>query len=263
MNIEFFEYEGYQIPHHLIYLTGGGTSTWDAISKGHMWQYSKYCPIEPSHSVLEIGCGTGRDAIQLTKHLSADGNYTGIDIIADSIAWCQNNISPLFPNFKFLHYDVQSQIHNITGTISTTEIIFPINDKVIDRIILQSVFTHMFEKEITHYLREFNRVLKDDGKICASFFLINDEVLSMAKKTGPTLESLELSFQIPYAPGCFINDAAYPEGAVAFTLDALERMMDESGLELDQPIHLGSWCGRKDKTDGQDMVILRKKIKAY
>ncbi len=258
MSLELFEYEGFKIPHDLIYLTGGGASTWDAISKGHMWQYSKYCPIEPAHSLLEVGCGVGRDAIQLTKCISNEGSYIGVDIIKPSIEWCQNNITRLFSNFTFLHYDVKSQIHNSNGTINTTDILFPIKDKSIDRIILQSVFTHMFEKEITHYLKEFERILKDDGKICASFFILDNEILEMAKGTVPTLELLELSFKIPYGDGCFINDVNYPEGAVGFTKEALERMLKSSCLKLDQPIHLGSWCGRKDKTDGQDMVILRK-----
>ncbi|MDB5278162.1 MAG: hypothetical protein JWR61_3117 [Ferruginibacter sp.] len=258
MDTDFFEYEGYKIPLNLVYLTGGGTSTWDAISKGHMWQYSKYAPIESDSTVLEIGCGTGRDAIQLTKHLTSKGAYIGVDIILESIEWCQKNISPTFPNFTFLHYDVKSQIHNSGGKIDTTDIILPIADKSVDRIILQSVFTHMFEMEITHYLKEFERVLKDEGRICTSFFIINEEVLEMAKTTAPTLESLELSFKVPYGKGCYINDAVYPEGAVGFTEEALERMMKSSKLMLDQPINFGSWCGRTDKTDGQDMVIFKK-----
>jgi SAM-dependent methyltransferase len=260
MDEELFEYEGYKIPHHLMYLTGGGGLTWDAIAKGHMWQYSKYCPIEANHSVVEIGCGVGRDAIQLTKHLSKRGSYFGVDIIEPSIEWCKNNISVKFPNFNFIHYDVKSQIHNSGGKINTTDITFPLKDKSVDRIILQSVFTHMFETEITHYLKEFHRIMKDNAKICASFFIINNEVLEMAKNTSPTLESLELSFKIPYENGCYINDANYPEGAVGFTDEALERMIRNSFLMLDQPVHYGSWCGRKDKTDGQDMVILKKQI---
>jgi SAM-dependent methyltransferase/ribosome-binding factor A len=255
----FFDYEGFKIPVNLINLTGGGVSTWDAISKGHMWQYSKYSPIEPDHSVLEIGCGTGRDAIQLTRLLSAAGSYFGVDIIKPSIAWCQKNISSRFPNFQFLHYDIRSQLHNSKGKIGVTDIQFPIQDKTIDRIILQSVFTHMFETEITHYLKEFHRVMKDDARICASFFIISPEALEMAKNTAPTAESLVLTFSFPHGEGCYINDANYPEGAVGFTEEALHRMMENSELELDQPIHLGTWCGRTDVTDGQDMVILRKK----
>ena len=258
MNENVFEYEGYAIPQELVYLTGGGVSTWDAISKGHMWQYAKYCPIEPNHSVLEVGCGVGRDAIQLTKHLSNEGVYVGIDIIEQSIKWCQNNISSRFSNFRFFHYAVNSQIHNSSGSINVTDITFPIKDNSVDRIILQSVFTHMFEKDIIHYLKEFHRILKESGKVCASFFIIYNEILEMAKRTNPTLERLELSFRFPYGDGCYINDETYPEGAVGFTKEALERMMTESHLMLDQPIHEGSWCGRPDKTDGQDMVILKK-----
>ncbi len=170
---KMFNCEGYQIPVELVNLTGGGTETWHVISVGHMDQYKKYCPIDPNHAVLEIGCGVGRDAIQLTKHLSKNGSYVGIDIIEPSIKWCQENITPRFPNFKFLFFDVQSQIHNAQGKIKTTDIKLPIEDASIDRIVLQSVFTHMFEEDIAHYLKEFKRVLRPGGKVYASFFIFD------------------------------------------------------------------------------------------
>src|SRR5216110_2652861 len=153
----------------------------------------------------------------MTKHLSTEGEYIGIDIIEPSIRWCQDNISSRFPNFHFYHYDVNSPIHNSSGSINVRDITFPIKNNSVDRIILQSVFTHMFEKDIIHYLKEFCRVLKDSGKVCASFFIIDNEILEMAKGTSPTLEGLELSFRFPYDDGCYINDKANPEGAVGFT----------------------------------------------
>ena len=75
---QVFEYRGYRIPVRLINLTGGGTDTWDVIARGHMEQYARYAPIDRDASVLEVGCGVGRDAIQLADHLSDRGRYAGI-----------------------------------------------------------------------------------------------------------------------------------------------------------------------------------------
>src|SRR5665811_201496 len=159
-----FEYNGFRIPIDLVNLTGGGVDTWEEISLGHQDQLEKYSPIDPDHHVLEVGCGVGRDAIQLTSHLSANGSYDGVDIIKPSIEWCQNNITSRFSNFRFHYLDIYSQIHNAGGHLKTTDVKLPVEDHSIDRIILHSVFTHMFEEDIVYYLHEFERILKPDGK---------------------------------------------------------------------------------------------------
>jgi SAM-dependent methyltransferase len=249
-----FEYQGFTIPVELVELTGGGTDTWDIISVGHMREYERYCPIEPGHHVLEVGCGVGRDAIQLTRLLTS-GSYTGIDIIKPSIEWCGANITPLYPNFRFHYLDIHSQIHNPTGTLDVQAVSLPVADASTDRIILQSVFTHMFEGDIVHYLREFRRVLRPGGKVFASFFILDDESLALARSTNRTGNDA-LRFEVPYGDGCLVNDANYPEGAVGYVPEAFERILKAGGFVLDQPVHPGFWCGRRGVEDGQDIAIL-------
>lgn len=247
-----FAYAGYTIPVDLVDLTGGGTDTWDAISKHHVEQYASYTPIEPHHNFLEVGCGVGRDAIQLTKILNKDGSYTGFDIIKPSIDWCSENITPKYPNFKFHYYDIYSQIHNGGGKITTTDIKLPADKKSIDRIALHSVFTHMFHDDIQHYLDEFRRVLRPDGLVLASFFVLDPETRELARSSQGTLK-----FEFPYGKDCWINDKQYPEGAIGYTPDAIQKMLRRAGLKLAQPIHRGFWSGRKGVTDGQDILILQ------
>jgi ubiquinone/menaquinone biosynthesis C-methylase UbiE len=249
---ELFEYRGYEIPVDLVNLTGGGTDTWDAISKGHMVEYERYCPIAPDHAVLEIGCGVGRDAIQLTTHLSSAGKYIGIDIIKPSIEWCQQNISTKYPNFAFHYLDIGSQIHNPAGTQAVTAVTLPVRTWSIDRIVLHSVFTHMFRDDIVHYLREFARVLRPGGRVMASVFVVDDESLELARATGQSL-----TFDFPYGDGCRINDERFPEGAIGYTVPALDAMLSAGGLELVGPIHRGFWCGRTGTDDGQDVLVLQ------
>jgi SAM-dependent methyltransferase len=252
---QLFEYKGYRIPVPLVDLTGGGTDTWDVIARGHMGQYASYAPIANDAFVLEVGCGVGRDAIQLTDHLSAAGSYVGIDIIRPSIEWCQANITPRHPNFTFHYLDIQSQIHNAGGSLDVRDVKLPVRSASADRIILQSVFTHMFFDDIVHYLKEFRRILKPGGKVVTSFFVIDDETRKLINVSERD-PAFSLKFAFPHGKGCFINDERYPEGAVAYTFPRLHQMLAKSGMTLDQPIHHGFWSGRQGVTDGQDMAVL-------
>jgi len=243
----------------LVRLTGGGPESFDVISRGHMDQLTKYAPVAPEHNVLEIGCGIGRDAIPLSEILKADSLYLGVDIIRESTEWCQKNIGGSHPNFHFAHFDVKDQLHNPSGTMATTDISFPLAAESINRIIGQSVFTHMFEEGITHYLREFHRVLDPAGLAMVSFFIVDDSKLAHVRSQEAAVDAAALRFPFEYAAGCYINDLQVPAGAVAYELGALQRMLDASGLELAQPVHYGFWSGlHPDTHDGQDMVILQK-----
>ncbi|WP_187294342.1 class I SAM-dependent methyltransferase [Methylobacterium sp. B1] len=74
-------------------MTGGGTDSFEAISDGHIYLLRELLRLDSKHNILEIGCGIGRDAIPLTKILSDQSKYLGIDIIERSINWCNENIS--------------------------------------------------------------------------------------------------------------------------------------------------------------------------
>ena len=157
------------------------------------------------------------------------------------------------PNFDFRYLDIQSQIHNPGGALHVRQVSIPVDSTSIDRIILQSVFTHMFEDDIVHYLGEFRRVLRPGGRVFASWFLLDDESLALAQ----SVPDGALTFRIAYGDGCLINDEAHPEGAVGFIPAAFDRILERGGFELDQPVHRGFWCGREGVTDGQDIAVLR------
>jgi len=249
---ESFAFEGFAIPHNLAILTGGGEETWAGISAAHLAAYARYCPLAAGHDVLEVGCGVGRDAIPLTRVLGPDGSYVGVDVSDPSIVWCQENITLRHPNFRFAHLNIRSEFYNPNGSLSGRDITLPVPTGSIDRIILQSVFTHMFEADITHFLSEFRRVLRDNGRVFASFFILGEESVRLAGATPDVL-----TFAHAHEDGCRINDPGSPEAAVAYTPAALRRMVRRTGLRLDQPVHLGSWCGRPGVADGQDIAILR------
>jgi SAM-dependent methyltransferase len=253
-----FSFEGYNIPVDLINLTGAGPETFGPIAAGHIQHLQQSIGLDPDHFILEIGCGVGRDAIQLTKILSPRGRYIGVDIIKRSIDWCASNISRRFPNFSFVHYDVKDQLHNPTGTMQTQKIRLPITDGSVDRIILWSVFTHMFRADILHYLIEFERVLRPDGLIFATCFIVNDAIIASAQKND--LTPYGLRFAHLAESGCYINDPAHPLGAVAYTEQALQETIAKAGL-LQKTMQRGNWSGHfPDLPAGaQDTMILSRK----
>ena len=256
---KMFHYDGYSIPEDLVVLTGGGTDDWDKISQAHVEMYRKYTPLNNDDIILEVGCGVGRDAIQLTKILSNKGRYIGFDIIKPSIEWCQKNIAPRYRNFSFYFYDINSQIHNSGGKLSTEDIILPAKDNSVDRIFLHSVFTHMFERDIVHYLKEFRRVLKPDGLVLTSFFVIDDLALKSLREGRSKGHRHPLSFKYQLSRDCYINDQRYPEGAVGYTPRKLKSMLRRSSLGLyDRSVHRGIWSGIQEASNGQDILILCK-----
>jgi len=131
----------------------------------------------------------------------------------------------------------------------------PIADGSVDRIVLASVFTHLFPSEVLHYMTEFHRVLKPSGLIFATFFLYSEEAIAAARVKGNT--PWKATFAHPLGDGAYANDPIYPRGAVAFTDSAMRRMIDASGLRLMRPYLKGWWSGLHEKPEtGQDTAIL-------
>jgi ubiquinone/menaquinone biosynthesis C-methylase UbiE len=250
-----YSFEGYEIPIDLIDLTGAGPESFNSITTHHLQCLKQTVGLNPDHFVLEIGCGIGRDAIQLTKILSLKGRYVGVDIVKRSIDWCMSNISSRFPNFSFLHYDVKDQLHNPGGTTATQAIRLPIPDESVDRIILWSVFTHMFRHDILHYLSEFKRLLAPGGSVFATCFVVDDAIIASAQKND--LTPYALRFEHLQEPGCYINSLEHPLGAVAYTEQALQEMITKAGLYR-RALERGNWSGHftGPAKDAQDVIIL-------
>lgn len=259
LKMSFARFKGYSIPEHLIALTGAGFETLDSIGKAHIATHAKHIGISPDMTFLEIGSGIGRDAFQLIDFLSPKGRYVGIDVQRESILWCQNNIGREHPNFEFHHFNAYHELHNPVALHKTTEFRLPMPDNSVDRIALGSVLTHIFEDEVVHYMREMARILKPDGLVYATFFLYRPEVV--AKSRAESLTPYNLRFEHAYGDGCYVNDATYPTGGVAYTDEAMQRMIGNSGLRLVRPYLKGGWSGyypAEEVEDGQDVAILGK-----
>jgi hypothetical protein len=77
-------YNGFQLPEHLVLLTGAGSETLGPIGKAHVSNYAKFMGIRSDMAFLEIGCGIGRDAFELLDVIDPKGRYIGVDVTRDS-----------------------------------------------------------------------------------------------------------------------------------------------------------------------------------
>ncbi len=133
---------------------------------GEAWGHlvSKFLPENPA--VLDLGCGCGKLARFL--YINPKVKYTGIDIYAPAIKWCQRAFSSASDRFQFIHSDGQSDVYNPTGKIASTEHGLPLPDEAIDMTVCASLFTHLYEDAAKHYLSEIFRVTKPGGQAIIS-----------------------------------------------------------------------------------------------
>ena len=241
-------------PNHLIELIGGGgPEGYKTVGRDFLEIFREYGGLKPTHRILEVGCGCGSMAMPLTSYLTT-GSFEGFDIVPESIRWCQENITPRWPNFTFQHSALFNFFYNPEGRIQAKNYRFPYPDDSFDLTVLISVFTHMLPDDLAHYTREIARTLRPDGTALITFFILNEESLRLQD-----MEDSQVRFQHPFADAqVFVTDPARPETVMAYPEGSVRRALKENGLRLREPIHFGSWCGRTDTVTFQDLTVSHK-----
>lgn len=108
------------------------------------------CGLTERHSIIDIGCGSGRLAIPLGKHMPGV-TYLGTDVIQSLLDYAKT-LTP--PHFRYV-------LHKAVG--------IPADDSSADFVVAFSVFTHLFYEQSFGYLTDAVRVLKPGGTIVFSF----------------------------------------------------------------------------------------------
>lgn len=112
--------------------------------------------LQPSHKVVDLGCGTGRLALYLIPALRG-GVYSGIEISKSILDRARASIEAAIPNppcrVEWIHQ-------------TTPRFLFP--DASIDMIAAFSVFTHMEHEDTYLYLKDALRVIKPGGRFLFS-----------------------------------------------------------------------------------------------
>jgi SAM-dependent methyltransferase len=226
--------------HLQIEVGGGDFRAIGAEFRGHLIELGG---LAPDDRVLDVGSGCGRMAYALKDWLT--GSYEGFDIVPAAVAWCQREITPHYPNFRFRIADIRSERYNPEGTYEAADYRFPFPDGSFDFAFLTSVFTHLQMPALRNYLDELARVLSPGGRCLATYFLINEESVRLMGGHG------QFGFE---QEGQLVVDESVPERAVAFREHDVRELHEGAGLPL-EAVYYGSWCGRDDYTSLQDITV--------
>ena len=206
----------------------------------------------PGSRILDIGCGCGQMALELADWLGYDGRYFGCDASAEAIRWCRRSIAAHDARFSFFPMDVRNGLYNPRGQFSASTYKFPAEWVNFDVILVKSVFTHMLREDVDNYLAQLPHLLSEHGRALVTFFLLNDGQRSLEHEKRNGIHFISGGDGIAFA-----NPDA-PEQIVAYDEDRIVNMMRRHGLDIEEPVHYGTWSGRMDRVSYQDILVLHR-----
>jgi SAM-dependent methyltransferase len=202
-------------------------------------------------SLFDVGCGYGRLPHAMIRTMSYRADYLGMDILPRHIRWCPENLSVKFSNYRFEVMDILNDRYNPTGLFDPREITFPVANNHFDFCCLFSVFTHMYEPEIKHYLSEIWRVLKPGGCCLATFFLYDPLRLPLVQAHH---NKLCMTHQLN--DHTLFHNPADPLNAIGYERQHVRNMISGAQFEIEDLVY-GTWAG-DGKGTFQDYLFFRK-----
>lgn len=203
------------------------------------------------HRLLDAGSGYGRLALGLMA-TGYGGRYVGFDILHRHVTWCQKTLTPLDGRYRFKHLDVRNDRYNPDGLGDPASTPFPVKSGSKDMAALFSVFTHMYEPEIKHYLRELRRVLTPGGRAVTSWLLFDESRL-------PAVVASRSTYRLIFTLGAHarFSDPEDPLRAIGYSERHVRRMVTRAGLRVES-IRRGTWAGEVVGVGEsfQDLVVI-------
>lgn len=238
---------------------GGGEPR--EIAKSNFDLLTKNLRLHPDMQILDFGCGCGRVALPILDYLSAQGKYTGIDIIPELIKFCVDEISSKFANAEFIYLLKTNQFYESEIGASSRlnhriQELSELGEERFDFIIAFSVFTHLCRADAENYLKQLTKLLKPNGHLLLSTFLIN----SSSKKYISQNTAIPTFRLFPLVnPSVYYSDRTNKLAAVAFWESYLIDTAIEAGLDP-VIVEYGNWCGRHAPNSYQDIVVFRRVV---
>jgi SAM-dependent methyltransferase len=241
------------VPPARLMFVGGSRRDFRELGDKWLQTFIRVGGLRPDERVLDVGCGVGRMAVALSGYLNDRGRYEGFDIVREGIEWCQRQITPRFPRFRFHHADLFNKGYNPGGRLPASAFRFPYEDASFDLVLLTSVFTHMLPPDVERYLSEIRRVLAPGGRCLITFFVLDDEA-RRSIASGQVEPMRRFTHDVG---GYFVIDPDVPEATLAYAESAVRRMFQQAGLTLREPIEFGGWGGasRARTNHSQDIVV--------
>ena len=110
------------------------------------------------------------------------------------VEWCNQNLVPHAPQFQFFHHDVYNCAYNPHSNKWTLP--FPVDDNSFSMVDAYSVFTHLVEAQVEHYLFEVSRILRPTGVFHSTWFLFDREDFAVMRHF-PNGHSLYVDYDDP------------------------------------------------------------------
>jgi ubiquinone/menaquinone biosynthesis C-methylase UbiE len=123
-------------------------------------EYEQFCTRLPAGKVLDLGCGSGRDALLIKSH-----QYIGLDLSEPMLEEARK----LAPQATFIRGNLYS---------------LPFPDKTFDGVWAAASLLHTPRRRIREALQEVKRVLKDDGLFFSVLRKGNEEQFIPGREPG-------------------------------------------------------------------------------
>jgi SAM-dependent methyltransferase len=204
------------------------------------------CLVRTTDHILEIGCGCGAMLPAFVRLLGPEGRYMGFDVHPPSVAWCRRHFVS-DPRFRFELAEIASPYGDPAHRQSMQAYHFPLDDGSADFILAKSVFTHLLEDEVRHYLQEIRRTLQPGRRALITVFLFDGSGPAAVRPPG-------FPFPKGDSPVRWLRPLR-PRAAIAFDRGFFEGLLAEAGLVLREMVP-GFWPGTSVAPQGQDILIL-------
>ncbi|MGJ8627446.1 MAG: class I SAM-dependent methyltransferase [Sulfitobacter sp.] len=238
-----------RVPSNLLFMNADFTS---GVMKGQeLVKTLRKMDMPLKGAFLDFGCGWGRATYGLLLD-DFDGHYLGIDIQEEHIAWLSENITPAYPNFEFQISSSRNDFYRKVGADEKLDIAARTKGTKFENIFLGSVFTHMWEDDIHHYLQSLSSVLADDGVMIFTCFLMDPASSDYAERKGGKFKMSHV-----HDKNCRYESANDPLFAISYSHDFWHEALSQAGLS---PIGIryGAWSGRPG-AGGQDWIAVKRK----